>query len=317
MVSKLEALRRGDIKRLIITLPPRHLKSHCASIAFPAWYLGHHPSNHVICVSYGQDLADKLARDTRTVMQSAWYKSLFPTRLADRLAVHDFMTTLLGTRMATSVGGVLTGRGGDLIIIDDALKPDEALSETRRKAVNDWYDNTLLSRLNDKANGRMVIIMQRLHQEDLVGHVLEQEPWDVLSFPAIAEQDERFLIESPFGNRWFVRKTGESLHPERESLTSLAAIRERMGEYNFSSQYQQNPIPLGGARHGEDRLAEKLRSEAGKGLTRSSKAQDTEATRPATLPITVFAPPGVGPGTRFTYSTSIEAVLITRISNER
>lgn len=247
MVSKLEALRRGDIKRLIITLPPRHLKSHCASIAFPAWYLGHHPSNHVICVSYGQDLADKLARDTRTVMQSAWYKSLFPTRLADRLAVHDFMTTLLGTRMATSVGGVLTGRGGDLIIIDDALKPDEALSETRRKAVNDWYDNTLLSRLNDKANGRMVIIMQRLHQEDLVGHVLEQEPWEVVSFPAIAEQDERFLIESPFGNRWFVRKTGESLHPERESLTSLAAIRERMGEYNFSSQYQQNPIPLGGA----------------------------------------------------------------------
>ena len=247
MVSKLEALRRGDIKRLIITLPPRHLKSHCASIAFPAWYLGHHPSNHVICVSYGQDLADKLARDTRTVMQSAWYKSLFPTRLADRLAVHDFMTTLLGTRMATSVGGVLTGRGGDLIIIDDALKPDEALSETRRKAVNDWYDNTLLSRLNDKANGRMVIIMQRLHQEDLVGHVLEQEPWEVVSFPAIAEQDERFLIESPFGNRWFVRKTGESLHPERESLTSLAAIRERMGEYKASSQYQQNPIPLGGA----------------------------------------------------------------------
>ena len=82
MVSKLEALRRGDIKRLIITLPPRHLKSHCASIAFPAWYLGHQPSNHVICVSYGQDLADKLARDCRTVMQSAWYKSLFPTRIS-------------------------------------------------------------------------------------------------------------------------------------------------------------------------------------------------------------------------------------------
>jgi len=247
MASKLEAVRRGDIRRLIIALPPRHLKSHCASIAFPAWYLGHNPSNHVICVSYGQDLADKLARDCRRVMQSAWYKSLFPTRLADRLAVHDFTTTLLGTRMATSVGGVLTGRGGDLIMIDDALKPDEALSETRRKAVNDWYDNTLLSRLNDKTNGRIVIIMQRLHQEDLVGHVQEQEHWDLLSFPAIAEQDERFLIESPFGSRWFERKTGEALHPEREPLASLAAIRERMGEYNFSSQFQQNPIPVGGA----------------------------------------------------------------------
>lgn len=247
MASRIEAVRRGNIKRLIVALPPRHLKSHCASIAFVAWYLGHHPSNHVICVSYGQDLADKLARDCRTVIQSPWYKSLFPTRLADRLAVHDFTTTLLGTRMATSVGGVLTGRGADLIVIDDALKPDEALSESGRKAVNGWYDNTLLSRLNDKTNGRIVIIMQRLHQEDLVGHVLEQEPWEVLSFPAIAEQEEHFLIESQLGSRWFKRKAGEALHPERETLASLAAIRLRMGDYNFSAQYQQNPIPLGGA----------------------------------------------------------------------
>lgn len=247
IATKLEACRKGTVRRLIINLPPRHLKSHCASIAFVAWCLGHNPAGHVICASYGQDLADKLARDSRNIMQSAWYKQLFATRLADRLAVHDFTTTELGTRMATSVGGVLTGRGADLIIIDDALKPDEALSETRRKAVNDWYDNTLLSRLNDKATGCIVIIMQRLHQEDLVGHVLEQEPWDVLSFAAIAEQDERFLIESPLGSRWFERKTGEALHPERESLATLAKIRERMGEYNFSSQYQQNPIPLGGA----------------------------------------------------------------------
>ncbi len=247
IATKLEACRTGKIRRLIINLPPRHLKSHCASIAFVAWYLGHNPAGHVICASYGQDLADKLARDTRTIMQSAWYQRFFSTRLSDRLAVRDFTTTELGTRMATSVGGVLTGRGADLIIIDDALKPDEALSETRRKAVNDWYDNTLLSRLNDKANGCIVIIMQRLHQEDLVGHVLEQEPWDVLSFAAIAEQEERFRIESPLGWRWFERKTGEALHPERESLVTLAKIRERMGDYNFSSQYQQNPIPLGGA----------------------------------------------------------------------
>ena len=247
IATKLEACRRGEIRRLIINLPPRHLKSQCASIAFVAWYLGHKPAGHVICASYGQDLADKLARDTRNIMQSAWYKRLFATRLADRLAVHDFMTTELGTRMATSVGGVLTGRGADLIIIDDAIKPDEALSEHGRKTVNDWYDNTLLSRLNDKTNGCIIIIMQRLHQEDLVGHVLEQDPWDVLSFAAIAEQDERFLIQSPLGSRWFERKQGEALHPERESLVTLAGIRQRMGDYAFSSQYQQNPIPLGGA----------------------------------------------------------------------
>jgi predicted phage terminase large subunit-like protein len=149
--------------------------------------------------------------------------------------------------MATSVGGVLTGRGADLIIIDDPLKPDEALSESRRKAVNEWYDHTLLSRLNDKAQGCIIIIMQRLHQDDLVGHVLEQEAWEVLSFPAIAEADETHLIESPLGRRSFERRVGDILHPERESATTLAQIRETIGEYTFAAQYQQNPTPLGGA----------------------------------------------------------------------
>jgi len=174
IVSQLEQCRLGIIKRLIITLPPRSLKSLCASVAFPAWFLGHHPWAQIIGVSYGQDLADKFARDCRSVMTSDWYQRIFRTRLADRQAVADFMTTDQGGRMATSVGGVLTGRGADLIVIDDPLKPDEALSETQRKAVNDWYDDTLLSRLNDKANGRIVIIMQRLHQDDLVGHVLKK-----------------------------------------------------------------------------------------------------------------------------------------------
>jgi len=245
--AKLDACRRGEITRLIINLPPRQLKSHCASVALPAWYLAHHPAGHIICASYGQDLADKFARDCRRVMASPWYKELFRTRLADRQAVHDFATSAQGTRMATSVGGVLTGRGADLIIIDDPLKPDEALSESRRKAVNEWYDHTLLSRLNDKQRGCIIIIMQRLHQDDLVGHVLEQENWHVLSFAAIAESDELHQIDSPLGRRLFRREVGDVLHPERESAATLAHIRETIGEYNFSAQYQQNPIPLGGA----------------------------------------------------------------------
>src|SRR5271170_6553224 len=247
IATKLEACRQGKIKRLIINLPPRHLKSHCASVAFVAWCLGHYPAGQVICASYGQDLADKLARDSRSVMMSAWYKQLFRTRLAERSAVHDFMTMDLGTRMATSVGGVLTGRGADLIIIDDPLKPDEALSESRRKAVNEWYDHSLLSRLNDKANGCIIIIMQRLHQDDLVGHVLEQEKWDVPAFAAIAEEDETYIIDSPLGRRVFSRKAGDALHPERESVATLERIRETVGEYVFASQYQQNPTPLEGA----------------------------------------------------------------------
>ena len=122
-----------------------------------AWWLGHNPAGHVICASYGQDLADKLARDCRTLMASDWYQKLFPTRLAGPdFSVSDFLTTQQGGRMSTSVGGVLTGRGADLILIDDPLKPDDALSETQRTAVNDWYQNTLLSRLNDKETGSII-----------------------------------------------------------------------------------------------------------------------------------------------------------------
>ena len=247
IATKLEACRQGKIKRLIINLGPRGLKSQCASIAFPAWCLGHNPTGQIICASYGQDLADKFARDCRTIMSADWYRAIFATRVANRQAVADFMTTEQGVRMSTSVGGVLTGRGADLIIIDDPLKPDEALSETRRMAVNEWYDSTLVSRLNDKANGCIIIIMQRLHQDDLVGHVLEQENWEVLSLPAIAEKDETHVIVNPFGTRLFKRKAGDALHPERESLAVYANIRHTIGEYNFLSQYQQNPSPAGGA----------------------------------------------------------------------
>ena len=247
MAAKLTDCAEGRCRRLIINLPPRHLKSHCASIAAVAWILGHSPSRHVICASYGQELADKLARDTRRIMETAWYQRAFPTRLSSRQAVHDFATTAGGTRMATSVGGVLTGRGADIIIIDDPLKPDEALSDTRRSAVNDWYDHTLLSRLNDKREGVIIIIMQRLHQDDLVGHVLGQEPWDVVSFPAIALEDQMIEFLSPYGRRAFFRAEGTALHPGRESLETLQRIRASIGEYNFDSQYQQTPMPKGGA----------------------------------------------------------------------
>jgi predicted phage terminase large subunit-like protein len=248
IAAKLEACARGDIRRLIINLPPRHLKSHCISIAFVAWYLGHYAARHVICASYGKDLAEKLARDCRSLMQSAWYQAAFATRLSPvRQAVDDFMTTELGTRLATSVGGVLTGRGADLIVIDDPLKPDEALSESQRKAVNSWYDNSLLSRLNDKNKGCIIVTMQRLHQDDLVGHVLEQEGWDVLSLPAIAEEPQSFVFHSALGKRIVHRRIDEPLHAGRESLAILENIRRTIGEYNFASQYQQSPIAQGGA----------------------------------------------------------------------
>ena len=247
IAAKLTEVREGKIRRLIINMPPRHLKSLMASIAFPAWCLGLDASAQILCVSYAQDLADKLARDCRSVMMSPWYRQIFRTRLAaHRQAVQEFITTRQGYRLATSTGGVLTGRGADIILIDDPLKPEEALSKAQRQACNDWFVHTLYSRLNDKRSGAIVIIMQRLHEDDLVGHVLGQEPWEVLSFPAIAEADEEHRIETILEPKCFRRRQGEALHPDREPLETLDHIRRTIGEYNFAGQYQQSPAPLGG-----------------------------------------------------------------------
>ncbi|HXP68601.1 MAG TPA: phage terminase large subunit [Candidatus Dormibacteraeota bacterium] len=246
--SGLEACRRKEETRLIINEPPRSLKSHCVSVAFVAFMLGHDPSSKIICVSYSQELSNKHAMDCRTIMNAPWYRNLFPnTRLSsERTALPEFVTTKQGFRLSTSVGGVLTGRGADYIIIDDPLKPEEALSDTQRRAVNNWFDHTLYSRLNDKRNGCIVLTMQRLHEDDLAGHVLGLERWKVIRFPAIAEEDESHIIKTPYGPRLFHRRAGEALHPEREPLEILNHIRETVGEYNFAGQYQQSPAPLGG-----------------------------------------------------------------------
>lgn len=247
IAQELEKCRRGETRRLIINVPPRSLKSHCASVAFPAWLLGHCPSTKIIAASYGQDLADKHALDCRGIMTSTWYKRIFPTRLtSNRPAINDFRTTQNGFRLSASVGGPLTGRGADFILIDDPLKPDEAVSETQRTNVNDWYDNTLLTRLNDKAAGCIILIMQRLHEDDLVGHLVNRGGWKLLRFPAIAEEDEVHKVSNLLGSRVITRRAGEALHGQRESLETLQVIRSTLGEYNFAGQYQQAPSPVGG-----------------------------------------------------------------------
>ena len=194
------------------------------SIALPAWLLGHNPSLQVICASYGSELAQKLSRDCRAVMESAWYKRLFPRTRLDRFAANELTTTAHGVRIATSVDSVLTGRGADLIIIDDALKPDEALPDTTRRQVNDWFDGTLVSRLNDKCTGSIVLIMQRPHEDDLTGHLLARGGWDHLSLLAVAEQDETCTMLSQFGTCRVGRKAGEALHPARETLGNARAM---------------------------------------------------------------------------------------------
>jgi hypothetical protein len=198
--------------------------------------------------SGGQDLADKLSRDRLwRVVTSDWYRKLFPTRLSpQRQAVSEFETTAQGCRIATSVGGVLTGRGADIIIIDDPLKPEEALSEAHRRAANEWFDHTLYSRLNDKHTGAIILIVHLPHEDDLTGHVLAQEDWEIVRLPAIAEEDERIVLDNRLGQRCFARRRGEAPHPAREPLPMLEQIRRTIGEYNFAGQYQQAPAPLGG-----------------------------------------------------------------------
>jgi predicted phage terminase large subunit-like protein len=243
LAAALERVRTGQTRRLIVNLPPRTLKSHAASVAFPAWLLGHSPATEIICASYGQELADKHARDCRTLMGSSFYRQLFPATALSPIknSVSEFTTTAQGLRMATSVGGVLTGRGADILILDDILKPEDALSETRRRAANDWYFNTLLSRLNSKEHGAIIIVMQRLHLDDLVGAVTDRERWEILSLPALAIDDEFHTYTNAFGTHSFSRRSGEALHPERDSLKTYLRIRDTLGEYNFQSQYQQCP----------------------------------------------------------------------------
>lgn len=237
---------RGNIKRLVITLPPRHLKSICASVAFPAWVLGHDPTQRIVCASYSESLAGKHALDCRAVMESDWYRRIFPqTRLSAKKNTElDFMTTQRGSRYSTSVGGTLTGRGGSIIIIDDPLKPDEAFSEVKRAAVNEWYDRTLVSRLDDKRTGVIILIMQRLHLEDLVGHVQSKgRDWCWLVLPAIAQEEEYIFVGD---GRTHYRSPGELLHSERESRKELDQLKRDLGSFNFSAQYLQCPLPLEG-----------------------------------------------------------------------
>jgi predicted phage terminase large subunit-like protein len=247
LAAKLEEVRRGRCKRLIVNMPPRHLKSDAISIFFPAWVLGHDPTKQLLSVSYAQDFSENLARRSRTLMTSPFYQALFDTRISrGREAVSDYETTAGGYRFSTSIGGVLTGRGADIITIDDPLKADDAPSESRRRSVNEWYDNTLRSRLNSQERGAIIIVMQRLHADDLVAHVRQHESWDVLSFPAIAEKDEMYDVLTPYGRRRIHRKTDEILQPTLLSPTRLADLRRGMTEYNFVAQYQQDPQPPSG-----------------------------------------------------------------------
>ena len=244
MCYQLKRVMRGETPLLLVNVPPRSLKSICISVCFPAFVLGHDPSTEIICVSYADDLAVKLSNDTRRLMMSSLYRELFPqTRIsAVRNTATDFMTTAQGGRYAASTGGALTGRGGDLIILDDPIKANDGLSERARENCKIWYRNTLLSRKNSHSTP-IIVVMQRLHQDDLSGYLLEKGGCTHLNLPATALQDEIIPL-SP--RRVHSRREGDVLHPERMPAESLVEQLRAMGSMSYSAQYQQTPSPPDG-----------------------------------------------------------------------
>ena len=230
--------------RLIITMPPRHGKTELASIRFPAWVLMRRPTAAVIAATYAQDFADELGRKARGVMQSAMHRWLAPqaTLALDNRAVSRWMTRQGGSYYAVGVGGPLTGRGADVLLIDDPHKNRaEAESKTARDNVWDWFRSTAYTRL--EKGGSVAILMTRWHQDDLVGRCLDTgEPWEVLSLPAIAEHDEPH------------RRVGEALWPDKYDAAALEQIRRTVGEREWAALYQQRPAPLEGALFKPDQL---------------------------------------------------------------
>jgi len=243
VTEKLAQVARGEVRRLIITLPPRNLKSLCASVALPAWFLGCNPSERVVVVSYSDFLARSHANDFRLLVNHPIYQSTFPAMRLARDTDREIITTRRGKRIATSIDGTLTGLGGNLIIIDDPLKLGDAMSEAVRTRVIEWYRSTLLSRADDKTAARIVLVMQRVHQDDLAGYLQEQGGFEVLNLPAVAQRDETFVLGD---GRTYTRQKRELLHPEQEPAHVLAELKREMGPIAFSAQYQQSPIPPGG-----------------------------------------------------------------------
>ncbi len=250
LCDQIQNMIEGKNQKLIINLPPRYLKSVICSIALPAFILGHNPSAKIMCISYGEELASDLAADCKCVMEADWYKVLFPeTRIrADKRSIMDFETTKHGGRFATTISGAVTGRGADWIIIDDPLKSGDAFSDTQREKVNELYGNSVISRLNDKNTGRILVIMQRLHMHDLSGFLFENDPdFKSVVLPLVAEQDEKWQIKNHITGQITIyeRKKGELLHPQREGERIVDSYKNSMGSFAFSAQYQQNPISVG------------------------------------------------------------------------
>lgn len=246
VAEHLHALYEGDIKRLIINIPPRSLKSIMCTVAFPAWILGRNPRKRIITASYGQKLAMRHSMDTRLIMESQWYRQLFPNTIIarDQNEKSNFMTTQRGFRKATSMGGTILGDGGDILIADDLIKVEDALlSETIREKTNTWFDQGFMPRVNNPNTAKIIVVMQRLHSLDLTGHLIEKGGWHLLKIPAKAHK--KIVIDLK-GKQWKMDE-GDLMQPDRLGKEILEQKRKELGDYAYAGQYLQEPVPPSGA----------------------------------------------------------------------
>lgn len=229
----LEAVERGDCKRLMICMPPRHGKSELASRRFPAWYLGRNPDKQIIAASYNGDLAGDFGREVRNIVAEQEFAALYKVSLAaDSKAANRWHTSGGGMYVAAGVGTAVTGRGAHIFLIDDPFKDrEEADSELRRRRVWDWYTSTAYTRL--MPGGAIVLINTRWHEDDLSGRLLEQQEhggdkWEVLSLPAIDG-------------------AGRALWQDDYPIERLLQIKAVLPERDWNALYQQDPAPDDGS----------------------------------------------------------------------
>lgn len=242
--DQLQQMVQGRIpNRLVINLPPRSLKSYIVSVCLVAWLLGRNLTLRIICASYSEDLSNKFSRDCRALMETKLYKRLFRTRLNPRKTTEsEFETTQGGFRLATSVGGTLTGRGCDVLVIDDPTKSNEVNSELALQNAIDWFRNTAMSRLDQPSEGMIIVTQQRLHVNDLSGMLIERG-WPALIIPAICTQVTDYVLAN---NEVYHRAIGEVLQADRISVEALNEIKNDVGSRIFAAQYQQDPAPMEG-----------------------------------------------------------------------
>jgi hypothetical protein len=232
LIEKLEAVERGECKRLIVTMPPRHGKSEIVSVQFPSFLIGRNKNRNIIEASYSGDLATDFGRQVRNIIAGESYKHLFPdVQLAeDSQAKGKWNTNGRGAYNAVGVGGATTGKGADFLIIDDYCKNrQDAESEVVRQSTWEWYTSTARTRLSPQ--GAIIIVATRWHDDDLIGRVLKSGgEWDIIHLPAVANDDEPF------------RKRGEALWADHFSLDVLDEIKRDIGSYDWSSLYQGSPL---------------------------------------------------------------------------